>query len=105
MCVGGGGGINELERNGALVPEHSFLLPSVAGGLELRDAIIVMGNFCIVLFSGVHKLTGLYNILQHTLRSSISCSVVPSLVNSSQQSVYDTKEFYACSFCFCRFMT
>ena len=57
----------EFEPNGALVPEHSFSLPFVAGGLELRDAIIMMDNICIALFSGVHKLTGLYNILQHFL--------------------------------------
>ena len=29
--------------------------------------IIIIDNFCIVLFSGVHKLTALYNILQHFL--------------------------------------
>ena len=31
--------------------------------------IIIIDNFCIALFSGVHKLTALYNIvLQHLLR-------------------------------------
>ena len=29
--------------------------------------IIIIDNFCIALFSGVHKLTALYNILQHFL--------------------------------------
>ena len=29
--------------------------------------IIIIDNFCIVIFSGVHKLTALYNILQHFL--------------------------------------
>ena len=28
---------------------------------------VLRDNFCIVLFSGVHKLTALYNILQHFL--------------------------------------
>ena len=30
--------------------------------------IIIINNFSIALFSGVHKLTMLYNILQHFLR-------------------------------------
>ena len=29
--------------------------------------IIIIDNFCIALFSGVHKLTALYNILRHFL--------------------------------------
>ena len=29
--------------------------------------IIIIDNFCIALFSGVHKLAVLYNILQHFL--------------------------------------
>ena len=29
--------------------------------------IIIIDNFCMVLFSGVQKLTVLYNILQHFL--------------------------------------
>ena len=29
--------------------------------------IIIIDNFSMVLFSGVHKLTVLYNILQHFL--------------------------------------
>ena len=29
--------------------------------------IIIIDNFCIALFSGVPKLTALYNILQHFL--------------------------------------
>ena len=29
--------------------------------------VIIIDNFCIALFSGVHKLTVLYNILQHFL--------------------------------------
>ena len=29
--------------------------------------IIIIDNFCIALFSGVHKLTALYNTLQHFL--------------------------------------
>ena len=29
--------------------------------------IIIIDNFCIALFAGVHKLTALYNILQHFL--------------------------------------
>ena len=33
----------------------------------MRMLIIITDNFCIALFSGVHKLTVLYNILQHFL--------------------------------------
>ena len=29
--------------------------------------IIIIDNFCVTLFSGVHNLTVLYNILQHFL--------------------------------------
>ena len=29
--------------------------------------IIIIDNFCLALFSGVPKLTALYNILQHFL--------------------------------------
>ena len=39
-------------------------------GLRLGKSevlIIVTDNFCIALFSGVPKLTALYNILQHFL--------------------------------------
>ena len=32
-----------------------------------EGTIIIIDNFCIALFSGVHKLTALYNILQHFL--------------------------------------
>ena len=35
--------------------------------LLLIIIIIIIDNFCIVIFSGVHKLTALYNILQHFL--------------------------------------
>ena len=34
---------------------------------HLSLIIIIIDNFCIVLFSGVPKLTALYNILQHFL--------------------------------------
>ena len=33
---------------------------------EVRN--IIIDNFCTALFSGVHQLTGIYNILQHLLR-------------------------------------
>ena len=33
--------------------------------------IIIIDNVCIVLFPGVHKLTALYNILQHFLSEKI----------------------------------
>ena len=33
----------------------------------LLSLIIIIDNFCIALFSGVPKLTALYNILQHFL--------------------------------------
>ena len=35
--------------------------------LLLIAFIIIIDNFCIALFSGVHKITALYNILQHFL--------------------------------------
>ena len=34
---------------------------------QSANIIIVINNFCIALFSGVPKLTALYNILQHFL--------------------------------------
>ena len=33
----------------------------------VKIIIIIIDNFCIALFSGVHKFTALYNILQHFL--------------------------------------
>ena len=36
-------------------------------GALLWSEIIIIDNFCIALFSGVPKLTALYNILQHFL--------------------------------------
>ena len=39
-------------------------LPTEATTLVI---IIIIDNFCIALFSGVPKLTALYNILQHFL--------------------------------------
>ena len=57
MCVcgggGGGGGGRESGQTGAL--------------LWSEIIIILIDNFCIALFSGVPKLTALYNILQHFL--------------------------------------
>ena len=35
--------------------------------LPIIIIIIIIDNFCIPLFSGVHKLTALYNTLQHFL--------------------------------------
>ena len=49
------------------VRNSAFIVPrrrSAAGEYRL---IIIIDNFCIALFSGVHKLTALYNILQHFL--------------------------------------
>ena len=37
------------------------------GCVLLQLMIIIVDNFCIALFSGVPKLTALYNILQHFL--------------------------------------
>ena len=36
-------------------------------GRKTSSIIIIIDNFCIALFSGVPKLTALYNILQHFL--------------------------------------
>ena len=33
----------------------------------IADLVIIIDNFCTVLFSGVHKLIALYYILQHCL--------------------------------------
>ena len=53
--------------------------PESAGALSVRVCVwsrthscsmrmlIIIDHFCIALFSGVHKLTALYNILQHFL--------------------------------------
>ena len=34
--------------------------------------ILIIDNFCIALFSGVHKLPALYNTLQHFLSFTIT---------------------------------
>ena len=36
-------------------------------GIRTNLVIIILDNFCIALLSGVHKLTALYNTLQHFL--------------------------------------
>ena len=38
---------------------------TVANKSSTESVIIIIDNFCIALFSGVPKLTALYNILQH----------------------------------------
>ena len=38
-----------------------------SGSSGMYIIIIIIDNFCIALFSGVPKLTALYNILQHFL--------------------------------------
>ena len=43
---------------------NRFFLQSV---MDIHVIIIIIDNFCIALSSGVHKLTALYNILQHFL--------------------------------------
>ena len=47
-------------------PQTQILWPKI---IVIRGScnviIIIIDNFCIALFSGVHKLTALYNILQH----------------------------------------
>ena len=40
---------------------------SVMCNMLLFAFIIIIDHFCIALFSGVHKITALYNILQHFL--------------------------------------
>ena len=40
---------------------------SPVGALIIIIIIIIIDNFCIALFSGVHKLTPLYNTLPHFL--------------------------------------
>ena len=40
--------------------EEEYLLTAAKGII-----IIIIDNFCIALFSDVHKLTALYNTLQH----------------------------------------
>ena len=35
--------------------------------LFVRRIVVIIDNFCIALFFGVHKLTALYNILRHFL--------------------------------------
>ena len=45
-----------------MVPEVT-----ISPGYTCGNYIIIIDNVCIALFSGVHKLTALYNILQHCL--------------------------------------
>ena len=44
--------------------------------------IIIIDNFCIALFSGVPKLTALYNILQHFLSFTNLKPDTPVFVNT-----------------------
>ena len=44
-----------------------LLQVSTAGSPGAVFVIIIIDNFCLALFFGVHKLTALYNILQHFL--------------------------------------
>ena len=44
--------------------EEEYLLTAAKGIIII---IIIIDNFCIALFSDVHKLTALYNTLQHFL--------------------------------------
>ena len=43
--------------------------------------IIIIDNFCIALFSGVPKLTALYNILQHFLSFTNIIHIIMSTNN------------------------
>ena len=43
--------------------------------------IIIIDNFCIALFSGVPKLTTLYNILQHFLSFSNIIHIIMTINN------------------------
>ena len=47
-------------------PDDFFFLPDILFYIHLF-IIIIINNFCLALFSGVPKLTVLYNILQHFL--------------------------------------
>ena len=56
----------------ARLPGMNMFPPScgfamVASRTQNRIIIIIIDNFCIVLFSSVHKFTVLNNILQHLL--------------------------------------
>ena len=50
---------------------NTFTGPLEAHSVKFRTTlsiIIIINSFCKVLFSGIHKLTTLYNILQNFLR-------------------------------------
>ena len=36
-----------------------------SGGDSIMLIIVIIDNFCVVLFSGLHRLPALYNIFQH----------------------------------------
>ena len=52
----------------------------------------MLDNFCIALFSGVHKLTALYNILRHFLhevrKEKIEVSMCKNVIHISQLTIY-----------------
>ena len=52
---------------------------------SLTLIIIIIDNFCIVLFSGVPKLTALYNILQHFMGEN---ETLPSKNNNNNNKCY-----------------
>ena len=49
---------------------------------NIINKLIIIHNFCVTLFSDVHKLTALYNILQHFLSEKY-----PKRVSQTAQSV------------------
>ena len=40
----------------------------IALNTNKRETTLIIHNFCIALFSGLHKLTALYNIVRHLQR-------------------------------------
>ena len=53
------GGGKELKHKAKIAPLYIYIY--------IFKVIIIIDNFCFVLFSDVLKLTALYNILQHFL--------------------------------------
>ena len=48
--------------------KHFYLYVSLGWTINIyTQEVIIRDNFCIVVFSGVHELTALYNTLQHFL--------------------------------------
>ena len=73
------GGSGDCRHQQGKDESHLHLVPAIYTGSE--RIIIITDNFCIALFSGVPKLTALYNILQHFLSFTNTIHIIMTANN------------------------